>query len=128
LALPQDLRRRADSGSFLPTQIMLQAALAKDKRANKVSHRHSVLWSFIQERTMTAALSARVLQPSQSMRDSLLATIDMLDRRRASEIGDRLIDDYVSHDWLEWNGGALRLTVTGQNVRRQLLEQLEQPE
>ena len=46
----------------------------------------------------------------------------------SSTFGDRLIDDYVSLDWLEWNGGALRLTVTGQNVRRQLLEQLEQPE
>jgi hypothetical protein len=64
---------------------------------------------------------------SQVLRDALLSTIDLLDRRRAAEIDEKLIDDYVAVDWLEWNGGALRLTVTGQNVRRQLIAQLEQP-
>jgi len=77
---------------------------------------------------MSSPLTKPAPLRSQALRATLLATIDLLDRRRAAEIGDRLIDDYVALDWLEWNGGALRLTVTGQNVRRQLLEQLEQPD
>jgi hypothetical protein len=61
------------------------------------------------------------------LRDALLATIDLLDRRRAGQIADGFIDGYVALNWLEWNGGALRLTVTGDNVRKQLLAQLERP-
>ena len=64
---------------------------------------------------------------SQVLRDSLLSTIDLLNRRRAAEIGDGVIDDYVALNWLEWNGGALRLTVIGQNIRQQLLANLERP-
>ena len=30
------------------------------------------------------------------------------------------IDDYVAMNWLEWNGGGLRLTTTGDNVCKQL--------
>jgi hypothetical protein len=62
---------------------------------------------------------------SQVLRDSLLSTIDLLNRRRASEIADGYIDDYVALNWLEWNGGALRLTDTGQNIRKQLVADLE---
>jgi hypothetical protein len=76
---------------------------------------------------MSVSQSTRLLQSKQALRESLLSTIDLLDRRRAGEIGDRRIDDYVALDWLEWNGGALRLTTTGQNVRRQMLAQLETP-
>lgn len=54
------------------------------------------------------------------MRESLLSTVDLLKRCRAAEIADGLIDDYVALNWLEWNGGGLRLTVTGQNICRQL--------
>ena len=64
---------------------------------------------------------------SQVLRDSLLSTIDLLNRRRASEIADGYIDDYVALNWLEWNGGALRLTDTGQNIRKQLVADLERP-
>ncbi|HET7527761.1 MAG TPA: hypothetical protein VFK10_17590 [Burkholderiaceae bacterium] len=59
------------------------------------------------------------------LRDALLSTIDLLHRRRAAEVGDRLIDDYLALDWLEWNGGTLRLTATGDNVRRQILAGLD---
>jgi hypothetical protein len=76
--------------------------------------------------------AAMTLSPSKQMpsrpavlRESLLSTIDLLDRRRASEIGDAVIDDYVSMNWLEWHGGALRLTITGEGVRKQLLTSLE---
>jgi hypothetical protein len=78
-------------------------------------------------RRKSMSLTSRAALRSQVLRDALLSTIDLLERRRASEIDEQMIDDYVALDWLEWNGGALRLTVTGQNVRRQLMAQLEQP-
>ena len=48
----------------------------------------------------------------------------MLYRRRADLIGEPVIGDYVALHWLEWNGGALRLTVTGQNICDQLKAQI----
>jgi hypothetical protein len=54
------------------------------------------------------------------LRTALLDTVDLLRRRRADLIGDGTIDDYVALDWLEWNGGALRLTVIGQNICDQI--------
>jgi len=50
------------------------------------------------------------------LRASLPSTVDLLHRRRAALIGDGTIGDYVALRWLEWNGGTLRLTVTGQDV------------
>jgi len=76
---------------------------------------------------MSLSTSTRAPLRSQALRDSLLSTIDLLTRRRAAEIGDAVIDDYVALNWLEWNGGALRLTVIGQNIRQQLLANLERP-
>jgi hypothetical protein len=67
---------------------------------------------------------ASLLPPStrlQALRHDLLATVDLLKRRRAADIADGYIDDYVALHWLEWHGGALRLTTTGENVCRQLL-------
>jgi hypothetical protein len=49
-----------------------------------------------------------------------LSAADLLYRRRADLIGDGTISDYVALHWFEWNGGALRLTVTGQNICGQL--------
>jgi hypothetical protein len=63
-----------------------------------------------------AAPSAR----HQALRDGLLATVDLLKRRRAAEVAAGYLDGYVDLQWMEWNGGSLRLTVTGQNVCRQL--------
>ncbi|WP_235835221.1 hypothetical protein [Piscinibacter terrae] len=65
------------------------------------------------------------MRPSTSprrdhLRATLLSAVDLLYRRRADLIGDGTIGDYVALHWLEWNGGALRLTVTGQNVCDQL--------
>jgi hypothetical protein len=56
----------------------------------------------------------------EALRDALLATVDLLKQRRASDIDAGLIDDYVALNWLEWNGGGLRLTTTGDNVCKQL--------
>ena len=46
--------------------------------------------------------------------------VDLLKRRLASEIAPEDIDDYVALNWLEWNGGGLRLTTTGENICKQM--------
>jgi hypothetical protein len=56
----------------------------------------------------------------ESLRNGLQATADALYRRKASEISDASIEDYVNLNWLEWWGGTLRLTTTGQNICRQM--------
>lgn len=56
--------------------------------------------------------------------DALLTTVDQLKRRRAGDIPEGYIDDYVALDWLEWNAGALRLTATGDQVCNQITRKL----
>jgi hypothetical protein len=58
------------------------------------------------------------------LRDNLLGTVDLLKRRRAGDIAEGYIDDYVALNWLEWHGGGLRLTTTGDNVCQQLIARL----
>ncbi len=55
----------------------------------------------------------------ETLRNTLQAAVDSLYRRRASEIPQGDIDDYVRLNWLEWHGGGLRLTTTGENMCRQ---------
>lgn len=66
--------------------------------------------------------------PALSRRDQLqlelLTTVDSLRRRRADLVGENSIADYVALHWLEWNGGALRLTVTGSNLCDQMRARL----
>lgn len=57
------------------------------------------------------------------LRGALLATRDMLGRRRAAEIPEGYIDGYLGLKWMEWQGGALRLTTVGENICRRLLAQ-----
>ena len=73
---------------------------------------------------MTTPTSDTAALKRDNLRESLLATVDLLKRRRAGEIDAALIDSYVALNWLEWNGGGLRLTVTGENVCRQLSARL----
>ena len=54
------------------------------------------------------------------MRNELLTAVDSLHRRRADLISEGFIADYVALHWLEWNGGALRLTVSGDNICAQM--------
>jgi hypothetical protein len=54
------------------------------------------------------------------LRNELLVTMESLDQRRADLVNPQLIDGYVALNWLEWNGGTLRLTETGKNMRNQL--------
>ena len=56
----------------------------------------------------------------QVLRESLLPTVELLNCRQADQVDDGFIADYLALDWLEWNGGTLRLTITGSNVCEQL--------
>jgi hypothetical protein len=56
----------------------------------------------------------------QVLRESLLPTLELLNCCQADQVDDGFIADYLALDWLEWNGGTLRLTITGSNVCRQL--------
>lgn len=60
----------------------------------------------------------------EQLRLELLTTVDSLQRRRADLIPEGFIEAYVSLHWIEWNGGALRLTVTGTNICEQLRARL----
>jgi hypothetical protein len=68
----------------------------------------------------TASLMAPPRSRQDTLRASLPATVELLDRRRASEIDVGFIEDYVALHWLEWHGGTLRLTTTGRNVCSQV--------
>jgi hypothetical protein len=54
----------------------------------------------------------------EALREALQASADMLYRRRASDIPEGYIDDYVALNWLEWHGGDLKLTPLGQAICR----------
>ena len=64
-------------------------------------------------------LPASILR-REHLRNNLPVTVDALRRRRADLVPDGFIADYVALDWLEWNGGTLRLTLTGTNVCKQI--------
>lgn len=57
----------------------------------------------------------------EALREGLRTSVDALQRRCANEIPEPLIDRLVDLDWLEWRGGALRMTTTGENIYRQEL-------
>ena len=69
---------------------------------------------------MTSSASSPAAARRDVLRDRLLPTVDLLKQRRAAEIPEGYIDDYVALHWLEWQGGTLRLTTTGENVCRHL--------
>lgn len=58
--------------------------------------------------------------PKEALKAELLAHVQLLKQRRCAEIPESYIDGYVAQNWMEWNGGSLQLTVTGDNVRRGL--------
>jgi len=66
-------------------------------------------------------LSSSLSEPRrEALRNALLDTVDLLKKRRASDIAPSDIDDYIALDWFEWNGGSLRLTDVGHNVCKQV--------
>lgn len=69
---------------------------------------------------MTSSASFPAAARRDVLRDELLATVNLLKQRRAAEIAEGYVDDYVAMHWMEWHGGSLRLTTTGENVCRHL--------
>ncbi len=74
--------------------------------------------------TATRATRTPPMSRRDQLRMALLSTVDLLQRRRADLIPEGFIEDYVALHWLEWNGGALRLTVTGTNMCAQMRAEL----
>lgn len=74
--------------------------------------------------TPSPSLDYAATRPGQAMpasraemlRTMLPHTMECLKARQANLIGDDLIEDYVTLDWLEWAGGGLRLTEIGRNL------------
>jgi hypothetical protein len=58
--------------------------------------------------------TAALAKINTALQDSLLATVDALSRRRACDIPEQTIDRFVALRWLQWNGGSLRLTESGE--------------
>lgn len=69
---------------------------------------------------MTSMTKTALAARRPDLQDKLLQVVDLLKRRLASEIAPEDIDDYVALNWLEWNGGGLRLTTTGENICKQM--------
>lgn len=65
---------------------------------------------------MTRAASASTPTRTDALRESLPHAVALLKHRRAAEIAAADLHAYLELNWLEWNGGSLRLTVTGANV------------
>lgn len=53
-----------------------------------------------------------------ALRNGLRLTARLLKQRQACDIPAGYINAYVGLDWLEWTGGNLRLTTTGENICR----------
>lgn len=73
---------------------------------------------------MTSVTHVEPPSRRHALRDRLLETVDLLNRRLAGRIAGSDIDDYVALQWLEWHGGCLRLTTTGENVCNQMRRSL----
>jgi len=69
---------------------------------------------------MASSVSFPAAARRDMLRDELLATVSLLKQRRAAEIAEGFVEDYVALHWMEWHGGSLRLTTTGENVCRHL--------
>jgi hypothetical protein len=70
--------------------------------------------------TRTSPTAADEAAVRERLRQALPATVDLLNQRQADRIDDKDIDAYVKLNWLEWQGGGLRLTITGRNVCAQM--------
>lgn len=58
------------------------------------------------------------------LRDALLDTVDLLQRRRADLVDETFIDNYVALGWLEWHGGQLRVSALGSTICQQMSARL----
>ncbi|HET9646025.1 MAG TPA: hypothetical protein VFP68_22340 [Burkholderiaceae bacterium] len=63
----------------------------------------------------------------EALRHELPAAVDSLWRRRASEIPEGHLDDYVKLGWMNWNSGTLVLTSSGSAVHDLVVAQWSAP-
>jgi hypothetical protein len=71
----------------------------------------------------SASAGAKPADPvdhKERLRLALPAAAELLRLRQAGRIAAGDIEAFVALNWLEWHGGALRLTETGSNVCSQL--------
>jgi hypothetical protein len=73
---------------------------------------------------MTHAAPILDIPRREALRGKLPANVSLLKQRRAGEIAPVDIADYVALHWLEWQGGSLKLTTTGENVCKHLAQLL----
>lgn len=66
-----------------------------------------------------SSIDATIALRRLALREQFRFVADAIEQRRAHCIPESFIEDYVALDWLEWHGGALRLTMTGRNLLRQ---------
>lgn len=69
--------------------------------------------------TLHDPIALSVSTPSstdQSLYAELLTAVDKLLRRRADQLDEKKVDQFVRKGWLQWNGGALKLTPVGAQV------------
>ena len=59
------------------------------------------------------------------LQEEWLLTVDLLSRRRADLVAEGFLEDYVMLRWLEWNGGALRLTPQGDMMCSQMRARIQ---
>lgn len=70
-------------------------------------------------RTPAAPPASATPPVANGLRDGLVEAARLLKLRQASAIPTDVIDGCVDRNWLEWRGGGLFLTITGENVCRQ---------
>jgi hypothetical protein len=73
---------------------------------------------------MIPASRPRAALRREALREALPGIVDLLARRRAVDVEVGYIDECVALNWLEWHGGALRLTPTGNVVCKDLAARL----
>ncbi|HWP20183.1 MAG TPA: hypothetical protein VNO84_13710 [Burkholderiaceae bacterium] len=56
----------------------------------------------------------------QELRTLLMTVVQHMRERRMDLIEERALAPLLALDWIEWHGGALRLTITGSNVCEQM--------
>jgi hypothetical protein len=78
---------------------------------------------FFRKEPVRTAIQPNPTLRREVLRDSLPATVRLLGDKQAGAISTGLIEDYVALDWLEWRGGSLKLTITGENVCKQVTQQ-----
>ncbi|GAA6118741.1 hypothetical protein [Acidovorax sp. FG27] len=72
------------------------------------------------------AIATTTADRQGELRAALPRIQSLLRSNQAGQIGDDVIDELVHCSWMEWDGGALKLTATGLNICRQSVVEAQQ--